>query len=58
MKNGPCSKEFPKPFLRHKEQGILTQNTEGDTQKTAVLVLFYQATPKEENMKNGLITNG
>ena len=58
MKNGPCSKGFPKPLLRHTEQGILTQNTEGDTQKRAVLVLFSQAIPKEENMKKWLITNG
>ena len=58
MKNSPCSKGFPKPFLRHTEQGILNQNTEGDTQKTAVLVLFSQAIPKEENLKKWLITNG
>ena len=58
MKNGPRSKGFRKPFLRHTEQDILTQNTEGNTQKTAVLVLFSQAIPKEENMKKWLITNG
>ena len=58
MKNGPCSKGLPKPFLKHNEQGIRTQNTEGDTQKTAVLVLFSQAIPQEENMKKWLITNG
>ena len=57
MKNGPCSKGFPKPFLRHTEQGILTQKTEGDTQKTVVLVLFSQTIPKEENMKKQLISN-
>ena len=58
MKNGPCSKGFPKPFLRHTEQDILTQNTEGDTQKRAVLVLFSQARPKKENMKKWLTTHG
>ena len=53
----------PKKFQSHKYERlnralIITQNTEGDTQKTAVLVLFSQAIPKEDNMNKRLIING
>ena len=29
MKNGPCSKGFPKPFVRHTEQGIFSALSSG-----------------------------